>query len=156
MDTMMSQGALSHRYYTTLIEYLPVDHRMKATMELADLPPRQKFEKLLKTLQELEHLSGMYSMNSGSFEAEHLPVSQRALVTQTEKQEKPKEKQIENQHENKQAELVKQLRDQKKKLEIVKPTEEQNQRGIRYQNPIGGGIRISLKKIQIRKRFWRG
>ena len=64
----------------TLIEYMPVDHRMKATMELANLQPRQKFEKLLETLQELEHLSGLYSINSGSFEAEHLPVSQRALV----------------------------------------------------------------------------
>ena len=29
-------------------------------------------------------------MNSGSFEAEHLPVSQRALVTQIEKPENPK------------------------------------------------------------------
>ena len=81
---------MSHRYYTTMIEYLPVDHRMKATMELADLPPRLKFEKLLKTLQELELLSGLYSMNSCSFEAEHLPVSQRALVAQTEKPEKQK------------------------------------------------------------------
>ena len=68
---------------------------MKATMELANLQPRQKFEKLLEALQELEHLSGLYSMNSGSVEAEHLQVSKRALETRIEKPEKQKEKQIE-------------------------------------------------------------
>ena len=65
-------------------------------MELANLQPRQKFEKLLETLQELEHLSGLYSMNSGSFEAEHLPVSQRALVPHRQKIQKIQKNQKKN------------------------------------------------------------
>ena len=116
VDTILSQGALNFQYNSIIIECLPIDFQLKITLELNLLNLRGKFTALLMKLQELDTLSGFYSMSSGSFEAEHLPVTRRALVIQ-----KPKTEKLAKKTGDTKDDIVKKMQKRIKKFENIKP-----------------------------------